>query len=811
MKLLINLKKNPLSLLLLVSILSVSITAAQDFGPYTEDGNTILLMHFDGDLVDASGTNAAGIAVGDVSFSSVDAKFGQAVYLNNSGVFPNYADLLSLYGTDSAGVAKADSAYYTDAYASDTSYIVIPANAALDLTGDWTIEGWIKNVDNQYWSTGGYIVSKMDTTGDNANYFVQNKPGQFVAGFHEDNSISDVSNFLVNAVGEQANPVDSTEAPKEYRYGWLHFTFQHDAANKWIACATHNAAGELLSYSTNKILGSDYTKTIEYQSHPGNGVPFVEVGDSLVIGFGNNKSVHAFIDELRISNVVRPLDGVPSAIRSAEIWGRGQFWSGGRIPNQDVSLTSYPIKAEILVLGKPNGVTSATVHYHTRMYPLDNRIPIDDPGWQTVTMTKQADGITWIGEIPQQDFKTVVEYYLTAETSDGIKDTLGINHDFWSHHYQGSGWYITEEGKGVPDTYYRFIVWKENSLILDMNMDDLQSDNVPADLSEWGVKTFAVGSYTLPDDVPDEAAAGESFSSLYLTEDQPGFLEILDTDHLKSLSWTLSYWFKCDTFNNAFIIAIQNGSRWEDQEPDFDEGWAYGFWQNNPGCDVRQPGNYIRVYSLKPGDRPHPFVPQDIYNLEPNKWYHHVCALDYTGNPTQDSIYAQVVDEEGILWGKASYEIKVPPCLTDGRFRLGHRGHPEVEYYTGYIDHVKMWNYYNEDPDLWAYDSVLTAIDDKVAGTVPFKFELYANYPNPFNPSTTIEFTIPKLQNVELAVYDVLGNRVKTLFSRKLSEGKYDLDWDSTNEVGKRVASGLYFYRLIGENSVKTRKMILLR
>ena len=810
MKLLANLKKNPLSLFFLVLILSVSITTAQDFGPYTVDGNTVMLLHFDGDLTDATGTMGDGIAIGTVSFASGDdAMYGQAGYLNNSGVFVNYDSLLTVYGTDSAGIAKSDSVYYETAYPSDTSYIVIPANAVLDLTGDWTIEGWIKNVDNQSWSTGGYIVSKVDTV-DNANYLVQNNPGQFVAGFHEDNSISDVSNFLVEAVGEQANPVDSTEAPKEYRYGWLHFTFQHDAANKWLACATHNAAGELLSYSTTKIQSSDYTETVEYQSHPGNGVPFVEVGDSLVIGFGNNKSVHAYIDELRISNVVRPLDGVPPAIRSAEIWGRGQFWSGGKITNQDVSLTSYPVKTEFLVLGKPNGVTSATVHYHTRMYPLDDRIPIDDAGWQTVAMTKQADGMTWIGEIPQQDFKTVVEYYLTAVTSDGIKDTLGINHDWWSHHYQGSGWYITVEGKGMPDTYYRFIVWKENSLILDMNMDDLQLDNVPADVSEWGVKTSVVGSYTLPDDVPDEAAAGESFSSLYLTEDLPGFLEILDTDHLSSLSWTLSYWFKCDTFNNAFIVANQNGSRWEDQEPGFDEN-AYGFWQNNPGTDVRQPGNYIRMYSIKPGDLPHPFVPQDIYNLEINKWYHHVCAIDYTGDPTQDSIYAQVVDEDGILWGKASYELKVPPCLTEGRFRLGHRGHPEIPYYTGYIDHVKMWNYYNEDPDLWAYDSVLTTIDDKVAGTVPFKFELYANYPNPFNPSTTIEFTIPKLQNVELAVYDVLGKRVKTLLSRKLSEGKYGVDWDGKNKAGNDVASGLYFCRLIGENSVKTSKMILLR
>lgn len=806
--------------LLIVVLLAVTSSFAQaTFGPYTPDGNTVLLMHFDGDLTDASGTNEAGISIGDVTFNA-DARFGQSVYLNNSGTFPDYQALLTQYGTDTtnAGGLKADSAYYADAVANDTSYVIIPANSALDLNGDWTIEGWIKNVDNQYWSTGGYIVSKTDTLGENANYLVQNNPGQFSAGFTENNEGytawdgSQIPNFFEQATGEQVNPVDSTDAPKEYRYGWLHFTFQHDAVNKWIALATHNANGELLSYTTYKILGNDLTKTVEYQSHPGNGVPSIEIGDSLVIGFGNNKSVHAYIDELRISNVVRPLDGVPPVFRSSEIWGYGQFWSGGRLANQDVSLASYPVKAEIRVLGNPNGVNSASLHYHTRMYPLDERVPIDDAGWQTVAMTQQGDGITWMGEIPQQPFKTVVEYYMTAETSDGIVDTIGINHDRWSHHYQGSGWYITDEGKGMPDTYYRFIVWKKNSMVLDINMDDLQPDNVPADVSEWGEKLFAVGSYTLPDDVPDEAAAGASFSSLALTQDQPGYLEMLDTDHLNSLSWTFSYWVKVDTFNNAHTIAKQNGSRWEDEEPNFDEGWAYGFWQNNPGMDARNPNNYLRMYSLKPGDRPHPFIPQDVYDLETGKWYHHLAAIDYTGDPTQDSIYVQVVDEDGFLMGRVTYPLRVPPCLVDGRLRIGHRGHPGIPYFTGNIDHIKMWNYYispEENPDLWAY--TISAIDDETAGVVPFKFALFDNYPNPFNPNTTIKFTIPKFQEIKLAVYDILGKRVKTLISRKLPLGKYDIEWDGTNKAGEAVASGLYFYRLSGENIVITKKMLLVR
>lgn len=806
-------------LVLLILFLFAQSNAQNNFGPYTSDANTVLLLHFDGDLSDASGTNADGITVGNVTFSD-DAMYGKSVYLDNSGTFPNYQDLLSTYGTDTTadGRLKADSAYYAEAVPNDTSYIIIPANPALDLTGDWTIEGWIKNIDNQEWSTGGQIISKFDSAGQNANYFVQNFPGQFVAGYHEDNSAGEVKNFLVNTEGEQIAPVDSTEAPKEYRYGWLHFTFQHDSKNKWMALAIHNPDGELVSYTVHKILGNDYTKTIEWQQHPGNGVPFVEVGDSLVIGFGNNKSVHALLDEIRISNVVRPLDGVPPAMKSAEIWALQNFmpglpptkdvWGFGRIPNQDVNKTSYPIKFEILVIGKENGVASATIHYHTRKYPLDERVSMDDAGWQTVEMTQQADGITWMGEIPQQEFGTVVEYYITAESNDGVSNIRGINHDWWSHHYQGQGWVVQ---RGVPDTYYRFIVWKEKSLVLDLNMDDLQDDNVPADVSEWGVKTFIVGSYSLPDDVPEEGAAGESFSSLRLTEDEPGYLEILDTDHLHSQSYTISFWFKADTFNNAFMVAAQNGSRWEDQEPGFDEGWAQGFWQNVPGIDVRHPNNYFRHYCIRFADLPHPFVPQDIYNLETGKWYHAVCASDYTGDPNKDSVYVQVVDEDGTLWGRLTYPLHVPPGLMEGRFRVGHRGHPNLPFFSGNIDHLKMWNYYRspeEDPALWSY---ATAIDESDISGVLYKFELYNNYPNPFNPKTTIKFSTPELQKIELTVYDILGKKVKTLISKKLPAGKYKTQWDGTNSTGNPVASGLYIYKLKGENRSITKKMLLVR
>jgi len=90
-------------------------------------------------------------------------------------------------------------------------------------------------------------------------------------------------------------------------------------------------------------------------------------------------------------------------------------------------------------------------------------------------------------------------------------------------------------------------------------------------------------------------------------------------------------------------------------------------------------------------------------------------------------------------------------------------------------------------------------------------FELYQNYPNPFNPSTQINFSIPKASHVTLTVYNMLGQRVKTLLDQPLAAGMHNANWDGANDLGEIVANGTYFYRLQSEMHVKTMKMIMLR
>jgi hypothetical protein len=92
----------------------------------------------------------------------------------------------------------------------------------------------------------------------------------------------------------------------------------------------------------------------------------------------------------------------------------------------------------------------------------------------------------------------------------------------------------------------------------------------------------------------------------------------------------------------------------------------------------------------------------------------------------------------------------------------------------------------------------------------PEQFQLLPNYPNPFNPSTTISFLIPVPTRVALKVYNVQGNLIKTLLDQMQNAGVYSVVWNGTNNQEERVASGLYVYRLHAGAFSQAGKMILL-
>ena len=114
-------------------------------------------------------------------------------------------------------------------------------------------------------------------------------------------------------------------------------------------------------------------------------------------------------------------------------------------------------------------------------------------------------------------------------------------------------------------------------------------------------------------------------------------------------------------------------------------------------------------------------------------------------------------------------------------------------------------------------DAVEIAISDPGAAKAvvqmrPEAFSLANNFPNPFNPTTTIQYALPQAADVELTVYNVVGQPVRTLVAEYQSAGRYAVEWDATNDSGRSLSSGMYFYRLqAGGEFREVKKMLLLK
>ena len=108
-------------------------------------------------------------------------------------------------------------------------------------------------------------------------------------------------------------------------------------------------------------------------------------------------------------------------------------------------------------------------------------------------------------------------------------------------------------------------------------------------------------------------------------------------------------------------------------------------------------------------------------------------------------------------------------------------------------------------------DAELLPIPTAVKPGTPLPDALYANYPNPFNPTTTIRFDLQRRGSVSLAVYDIRGTLVRTLVDDERGAGIHEATWDGRDARGRSVASGIYFYRLEAGDFVRTRKMVLVK
>lgn len=193
----------------------------------------------------------------------------------------------------------------------------------------------------------------------------------------------------------------------------------------------------------------------------------------------------------------------------------------------------------------------------------------------------------------------------------------------------------------------------------------------------------------------------------------------------------------------------------------------------------------LQIYSLQ----------NDLNNDDKADFY----VLAYYGS----SPYRQSFKIFDIVTGNTIFEKNDPsyyysyPVLTD----VNNDG--SLECIVSRFDYPSFTNYVYE-----VYTTGITTYGDE---NIPPRFELMQNYPNPFNPSTTITYSISSSQQVNIIIYDVLGNEIRTIVNEFKEAGNHNAEWDGTNDSGVRQATGIYFYRMNAGNQTSTKKMIILK
>ncbi len=105
----------------------------------------------------------------------------------------------------------------------------------------------------------------------------------------------------------------------------------------------------------------------------------------------------------------------------------------------------------------------------------------------------------------------------------------------------------------------------------------------------------------------------------------------------------------------------------------------------------------------------------------------------------------------------------------------------------------------------------VVVVSDTSKSLLPDAFSLSQNYPNPFNQETIIEYALPGNCHVELTIYNILGQKVKTLVNQYQNAGYKRVHWNSRDDEGNQVASGIYFYKIEVDKYVIVKKMIVIK
>ncbi|MFH1529023.1 MAG: LamG-like jellyroll fold domain-containing protein, partial [Bacteroidota bacterium] len=334
-------------------------------GPYTADSNTVLLLHFDGDYANAAATLGKTAAAAIPHSTNLATKLS---FLNQSGPL--------------AGLGK--SLRIDNSSINDSTYLTVADTAAFDMTGNWTIEAWANiftfgSGSSDYRWVPRVVMKPGDDVFWHPNYWLEmwGDARLFHGGYYTSN----------DAFISVTSP-DNMFVPGE----WVHLTFIRDTSRAFIAVMVHDANKNLKGFLTR-----GFDKVQDIPNLTAQDLHIGWAGSKKIVAPSTDSWLDGFVDEIRISNVVRNFAG-PPVIQSATL-----------LPNQPSTATSYPVEISVFPLNAGGSMTNVEVKYRSDTLSA----------FSSVTLSSTGDN-KYTGDIPAQAFGKQVQYYYATKDNNNL-------------------------------------------------------------------------------------------------------------------------------------------------------------------------------------------------------------------------------------------------------------------------------------------------------------------------------------------------------------------------------------------------------
>jgi hypothetical protein len=330
--------------------------------------------------------------------------------------------------------------------------------------------------------------------------------------------------------------------------------------------------------------------------------------------------------------------------------------------------------------------------------------------------------------------------------------------------------------------------------------------------------------------------------------DGDGDIDILGA---ASLDWAITWWENFDGSGNSWIehsissnfnyaFSVYASDLDEDGDTDVLGSAFYGddicWWENTDGSGLNWyehliDGNFDGARDVATADMDGDGDPDIIGAAQEDadiSWWDVTCCVG-SGELVSSILDIQAgADWDSLIWtsdeplGTSIYfQVRSstdPAYMGDWSIEISTPGSLENYLNDGdrYIQYKVLLETVNPGlspvlEDVTISWSEIVGIDDEYNFTKPSAFQLLPNYPNPFNPTTTIRYNLPRTSKVVLKIYNLLSQEVQTLVNEKQTAGEKSVVWDGRNYFGQQVSSGIYIYQIQAGNYVHRRKMILIR